>query len=143
MNQDWETATPESEDESEGSGCFGEIILALVIYGIAVGIVLLTPGAENVWGMELGTRGSEANWITENSEARLLAFAFILLLLSPLGWGAALFSFILGTILTIFGWWLAPADVWGLPFPDWYLNHSAGMYWFLWLATLGRALFRF
>ena len=133
----------DGEEGGGGSGCIGDIIWALVIYGVAIVLAILIPGAGNFWGMVIGTESEGVNWVRESSNVRLLVFAGLLLLLSPAGWSGALVSFLAGTVLTIIGWWLLPADVWGLPFPDWYLNNSIGMYWLLWVATLARSLFRF
>ena len=130
-------------DGEGGSGCIGEIMWAVVIYGVAIVLSIVIPGAGDFWGMVIGAESEGINWVQESSNARLLVFAAMLLLLSPAGWSGALISFLVGTLLTIIGWWLLPADVWGLPFPDWYVNNSVGMYWLLWIATLGRSLARF
>ena len=100
---------------------------AVVIYGVAIVLAIVIPGAGDFWGMVIGAESEGINWVQESSNARLLVFAAMLLLLSPAGWSGALISFLVGTVLTIIGWWLLPADVWGLPFPDWYVNNSVGM----------------
>ncbi len=136
---------PDGSDEGdEGrSGCVGETVRAIVICGAAILLAIVLPGAGDFWGMVIGAESEGVNWVRESHEARLLVFAAMLLLLSPAGWWGALISFLLGTMLTVIGWWIVPDDVWGLPFPDWYINNSVGMYWLLWIASLARALFRY
>lgn len=137
---------PEGSGDAEqegGSGCVSGIVWALVIYGVAVVLAIIMPGAGDFWGMVIGLEREGVNWVRESADVRLLVFGIVLLLLSPAGWWGALISFLVGTVLTIIGWWGLPADVWGLPFPDWYLDNSAGMYWLLWIATLARSLVRF
>lgn len=126
-----------------GSGCIGHLVWGLVIYGVAIVLAIALPGAGDFWGMVIGAEREGINWVQESADVRLLVFAILLLLLLPAGWWGALISFLFGTLLTIIGWWVLPVDVWGLPFPNWYLDNSVGMYWFLWVATLARSLFRF
>ena len=129
-------------EEAESSGCMGPLIWALIIYGVAILLAIFIPGAGNFWGMVIGAESEGVNWVRESSEVRLLVFFIMLVLLSPADWWGALIAFLVGTILTIVGWWILPADVWGLPFPDWYVNNSVGMYWLLWIAALARSLAR-
>ena len=129
-------------EQEGGSGWISGIVWALIIYGLAVVLALVIPGAGDFWGMVIGAEGEGINWVPASANVRLLVFAVLLLLLSPAGWWGALISFLVGTVLTIAGWWILPADVWGLPFPNWYLNNSVGMYWLLWIATLARSLAR-
>ena len=129
-------------EQEGGSGWISGIVWALIIYGLAVLLALVIPGAGDFWGMVIGAEGEGINWVPASANVRLLVFAVLLLLLSPAGWWGALISFLVGTVLTIAGWWILPADVWGLPFPNWYLNNSVGMYWLLWIATLARSLAR-
>ena len=130
------------QEEAESSGCMGPLIWALIIYGVAILLAIFIPGAGNFWGMVIGAESEGVNWVRESSEVRLLVFFIMLVLLSPADWWGALIAFLVGTILTIVGWWILPADVWGLPFPDWYLNNSVGIYWLLWIAALARSLAR-
>ncbi len=130
-------------EQEGGSGCVSGIIWALVIYGVAIVLAIVMPGAGDFWGMVIGSEREGINWVRESADVRLLVFAVMLLLLSPAGWWGALISFLAGTVLTIIGWWLLPGDVWGLSFPDWYVDNSVGMYWLLWIATLARSLVRF
>ena len=132
-----------NSEREGGSGCITVIVWALVIYGSAIVLALVIPGAGDFWGMVIGAQGEGTNWVQASANVRLLVFAVSLLLLSPAGWWGALIAFLVGTVLTIVGWWILPADVWGLPFPDWYLNNSVGMYWLMWIATLARSLARF
>ena len=129
-------------EQEGGSGWISGIVWALIIYGLAIVLALVIPGAGDFWGMVIGAEGEGINWVPASANVRLLVFAVSLLLLSPAGWWGALISFLVGTVLTIAGWWILPADVWGLPFPNWYLNNSVGMYWLLWIATLARSLAR-
>ena len=129
-------------EQEGGSGWISGIVWALIIYGLAIVLALVIPGAGDFWGMVIGAEGEGINWVPASANVRLLVFAVLLLLLSPAGWWGALISFLVGTVLTIAGWWILPADVWGLPFPNWYLNNSVGMYWLLWIATLARSLAR-
>ena len=131
------------EEDGTGSGCIGHLLWALVIYGVAVVLALVIPGAGDLWGMVIGSEREGVNWVQESANVRLLVFGIMLLLLSPAGWWGALISFLVGTLLTIIGWWVLPVDVWGLGFPNWYVDNSVGMYWFLWVATLARSLIRF
>lgn len=136
----------EGSDDGEqegGSGCISGIVWALVIYGVAIVLAIVIPGAGDFWGMVIGAEREGINWVQESADVRLLVFAIMLMLLSPAGWWGALISFLVGTLLTIIGWWVLPVDVWGLPFPNWYIENSVGMYWLLWIATLGRSLVRF
>ena len=137
--------TPEDSgnEEEDGGGCLGEIIWALIIYGVAIVLAIVVPGAGDFWGMVIGTESGGVNWVRESADVRLFVFAIMLLLLSPAGSFGACIAFLVGTLLTIVGWWVLPADVWGLSFPDWYLNNSVGMYWLLWIAALARSLARF
>ena len=130
-------------DQGGGSGCISGIVWALVIYGVAIVLAIVMPGAGDFWGMVIAAEREGVNWVQESADVRLLVFAIMLLLLSPAGWWGALIAFLAGTVLTIVGWWILPDDVWGLPFPDWYLDNSIGMYWLLWMATLARSLVRF
>lgn len=126
-----------------GSGCIGHLLWALAIYGVAIVLAIVLPGAGDLWGMVIGTEAEGVNWVQESADVRLLVFGIMLVLLSPAGWWGALISFLVGTFLTMIGWWVLPVDVWGLRFPNWYIDNSVGMYWFLWVATLARSLFRF
>ena len=90
---------------------------AAVIYGVAIVLAIVIPGAGDFWGMVIGAESEGINWVQESSNARLLVFAAMLLLLSPAGWSGALISFLVGTVLTIIGWWVLPADVWGVALP--------------------------
>ena len=130
-------------EQGGGSGCLTGIVWALVIYAVAIVLAIVIPGAGDFWGMVIGAEREGINWVQESADVRLLVFAITLLLLSPAGWWGALISFLAGTVLTISGWWLLPGDVWGLSFPDWYVDNRVGMYWLLWIATLGRSLVRF
>ncbi len=137
---------PEGSGDAEqegGSGCISGIVWALVIYGVALVLAIIIPGAGDFWGVVVGSESEGINWVRESADVRLLVFAIMLLLLSPAGWWGALISFLAGTVLTIIGWWVLPGDVWGLRFPDWYIDNSVGMYWLLWIATLARSLVRF
>ena len=137
---------PEGSGDAEqegGSGCISGIIWALVIYGVAIVLAIVLPGAGDFWGMVIGSEMEGVNWVRESPDVRLLVFGIALLLLSPAGWWGALIPFLAGTFLTIIGWWALPDDVWGLAFPDWYLDNSVGMYWLLWIAALARSLVRF
>ena len=116
---------------------------ALVIYGVAIVLAIVIPGAGEFWGMVIGTEGEGVNWVQESADVRLLVFGIALFLLAPAGWWGALIAFLVGTLLTIIGWWVLPVDVWGLRFPNWYVDNSIGMYWLLWIATLIRSLVRF
>lgn len=133
----------EDAEEDSGSGCAGNVIWALVIYGVAIALAIVMPGAGDFWGVVIGTEREGINWVRESPNVRVFVFGILLLLLSPAGWWGALISFLVGTLLTIIGWWMLPVDVWGLPFPDWYLNNSVGMFWLLWVAALARSLIRF
>ena len=133
----------DGEEDGGGSGCIGHLLWAAVIYGVAIGLAIVTPGAGDLWGMVVAAAGEGVNWVQESANVRLLAFSLMLLLLSPAGWWGALISFLVGTVLTMIGWWVLPVDVWGLGFPNWYVDNSVGMYWFLWIATLTRSLVRF
>ena len=133
----------ENDDGSGSRGCVGQIILALIVYGLAILLAIFIPGADDFWGMVIGSEHEGIDWVRESSEVRLLVFAALLLALSPAGWRGALTAFLAGTVLTIIGWWIIPRDVWGLGFPDWYVNSSVGMYWLLWIAALGRSLARY
>ena len=137
---------PEGSGDAEqegGSGCISGIVWALVIYGVDIVLAIVMPGAGDFWGMVIGLEREGVNWVRESADVRLLVFGIMLILLSPAGWWGALISFLVGTVLTIIGWWALPDDVWGLPFPDWYVDNSVGMYWLLWIATLARSLVRF
>jgi len=137
---------PEGSGDAEqegGSGCLSGIVWALVIYGVAIVLAIVVPGAEDLWGMVIGSEREGINWVQESADVRLLVFAILLILLSPAGWWGALIAFLAGTLLTIIGWLVLPVDVWGLPFPNWYLDNSVGMFWFLWIASLARSLLRF
>ena len=131
-----------SAEQEGGSGWISGIVWALIIYGLAIVLALVIPGAGDFWDMVIGAGGEGINWVPASANVRLLVFAVSLLLLSPAGWWGALISCLVGIVLTIAGWWILPADVWGLPFPNWYLNNSVGMYWLLWIATLARSLAR-
>ena len=114
---DGDGSSPDGSDgEESGGGCIGEIIWALIIYGIAFVLAIVIPGAGNFWGMVIGAESEGVNWVRESSNVRLLVFA-IMLLLSPAGWWGAFISFLVGTVLTIVGWWILPADVWGAALP--------------------------
>ena len=131
------------DEGGSGSGCTGHLVWGLVIYGVAIVLAVVMPGAGDFWGVVIGLEREGVNWVRESADVRLLVFGILLLLLLPAGWWGSLIAFLIGTLLTIIGWWVLPVDVWGLPFPNWYIENSVGMYWFLWIATLARSLFRF
>ena len=129
-------------DGTGRSGCMASLLWAVVFYGVAILFAILAPGAGDFWGVVIGAESEGINWVRESSDVRLLVFFTILALLFWAGWGGALAAFLVGTVLTIIGWWVLPTDVWGLPFPGWYVNNSVGMYWLLWIAALARSLIR-
>lgn len=109
---------------------------------MAILLAIAVPGAGDFWGVVIGAESEGVNWVRESSDVRLLVFFSLLILLFWANWGGALAAFLVGTVLTIVGWWVLPPDVWGLQFPDWYRNNSVGMFWLLWIAALARSLIR-
>ena len=72
-------------EEDGGSGCIGHLLWALAIYGVAIVLAIVLPGAGDFWGMVIGTEGEGVNWVQESADVRLLVFGISCCSRRPVG----------------------------------------------------------